>query len=34
MGFLFKWPTGLLLYWSVSNVFGIAQQWYVNKTVA
>lgn len=33
MGFIFKWPTGLLLYWSVSNVFGIAQQWYVNKTV-
>jgi YidC/Oxa1 family membrane protein insertase len=33
MGFIFRWPTGLLLYWSVSNVFGIGQQWYVNKTV-
>jgi YidC/Oxa1 family membrane protein insertase len=33
MGFLFKWPTGLLIYWSVSNVFSISQQWYVNKTV-
>jgi YidC/Oxa1 family membrane protein insertase len=33
MGFIFRWPTGLLLYWSVSNVFGVAQQWYVNKTV-
>lgn len=33
MGFFFHWPTGLLLYWSVSNVFGIGQQWYVNKTV-
>lgn len=33
MGFIFQWPTGLLLYWSVSNVFGIGQQWYVNKTV-
>jgi YidC/Oxa1 family membrane protein insertase len=34
MGFTFGWPTGLLLYWSVSNVFGIFQQWYVNKTVS
>jgi YidC/Oxa1 family membrane protein insertase len=32
-GFIFKWPTGLLLYWSVSNFFGIGQQWYVNRTV-
>lgn len=33
MSIMFKWPTGLLLYWSVSNVAGILQQWYVNKTV-
>lgn len=33
MAIMFNWPTGLLLYWSVSNVFGILQQYYVNKTV-
>lgn len=33
MSIWFKWPVGLLLYWSVSNIFAIAQQWYVNKTV-
>jgi YidC/Oxa1 family membrane protein insertase len=33
MGFIFRWPTGLLLYWTVSNAFGIGQQWYVNKNV-
>ncbi|HDT15344.1 MAG TPA: membrane protein insertase YidC, partial [Firmicutes bacterium] len=27
-----NWPSGLLLYWSVSNVLGIAQQFFVNKS--
>jgi YidC/Oxa1 family membrane protein insertase len=33
MAIFLKWPMGLLLYWSVSNLFGVGQQWYVNKTV-
>ncbi|MFW6210616.1 MAG: membrane protein insertase YidC, partial [bacterium] len=28
----FNWPSGLLLYWSISNVLGIAQQYFVNKS--
>jgi len=27
-----QWPSGLLLYWTVSNILGIAQQYLVNKT--
>jgi YidC/Oxa1 family membrane protein insertase len=33
MAIWFKWPLGLLLYWTVSNFFGIFQQYYVNKTI-
>jgi YidC/Oxa1 family membrane protein insertase len=30
--FLFlNFPSGLVLYWLVSNILGIAQQWYVNR---
>ncbi len=28
----FNWPSGLLLYWSVSNIFSIFQQFFVNKS--
>ncbi|MCX8094486.1 MAG: membrane protein insertase YidC, partial [Candidatus Goldbacteria bacterium] len=28
----FSWPSGLLLYWGMSNVLAIAQQLFVNKT--
>ncbi|HDQ26694.1 MAG TPA: membrane protein insertase YidC [bacterium] len=28
----FNWPSGLLLYWSVSNLLGILQQFFVNKS--
>ncbi len=28
----FKWPSGLLLYWGMSNVLAIAQQFMVNKS--
>ena len=28
----FKWPSGLLLYWSMSNLFSIIQQSIVNRT--
>ncbi len=28
----FQWPSGLLLYWSASNLFGIVQQMIVNKS--
>jgi YidC/Oxa1 family membrane protein insertase len=27
-------PAGLVLYWLVNNVLSIAQQWYINRTVA
>lgn len=31
-GFMFMWfPSGLVLYWTVSNAFGIVQQWFMNK---
>ena len=31
-GFMFMWfPSGLVLYWTVSNAFGIAQQYVMNK---
>lgn len=31
-GFMFMWfPSGLVLYWTVSNAFGIVQQWLMNK---
>lgn len=29
--FLF-FPAGLVLYWTMQNILGIAQQWYINKT--
>ena len=28
----FSWPAGLMLYWSISNVLGIAQQMLVNRS--
>jgi YidC/Oxa1 family membrane protein insertase len=28
----FQWPAGLMLYWSISNLLGIAQQLLVNKS--
>ncbi len=28
----FSWPSGLLLYWSISNIFSIFQQFFVNKS--
>jgi YidC/Oxa1 family membrane protein insertase len=30
--FSFQWPSGLLLYWGISNVLGIIQQLIVNKS--
>jgi YidC/Oxa1 family membrane protein insertase len=31
-GFMFLWfSSGLVLYWMVSNVVGIGQQWFINK---
>jgi YidC/Oxa1 family membrane protein insertase len=33
MSVWFAWPVGLLLYMTVQNVLGIAQQVYINKTV-
>ena len=30
--FLF-FPAGLVLYWLVNNVLGIAQQWYINRQI-
>jgi YidC/Oxa1 family membrane protein insertase len=30
--FLF-FPSGLVLYWVVQNLIGIAQQWYINRTL-
>jgi YidC/Oxa1 family membrane protein insertase len=33
MAVFMKWPVGLLLYWTASNVFGILQQLAVNKAV-
>ena len=27
-------PAGLVLYWLVNNILSIAQQWYINRTVA
>jgi YidC/Oxa1 family membrane protein insertase len=28
----FFFPSGLVLYWTMQNLLGIAQQWYINKT--
>ncbi len=28
----FFFPSGLVLYWTMQNILGIAQQWYINKT--
>jgi YidC/Oxa1 family membrane protein insertase len=28
----FFFPAGLVLYWTMQNILGIAQQWYLNKT--
>jgi len=33
MAIYMKWPVGLLLYWSASNIFGIVQQLAVNKAI-
>jgi YidC/Oxa1 family membrane protein insertase len=30
--FLF-FPSGLVLYWVVQNLIGIAQQWHINRTL-
>jgi YidC/Oxa1 family membrane protein insertase len=30
--FLF-FPAGLVLYWTMQNILGIAQQWYINKSL-
>lgn len=30
----FFFPAGLVLYWTMQNILGIAQQWYINKTTA
>jgi YidC/Oxa1 family membrane protein insertase len=30
----FFFPAGLVLYWTVQNILGIAQQWYINKSTA
>jgi YidC/Oxa1 family membrane protein insertase len=32
--FFFFFPAGLVLYWFVQNLIGIAQQWYINRTIA
>lgn len=29
----FFFPSGLVLYWTMQNILGIAQQWYINKTI-
>jgi YidC/Oxa1 family membrane protein insertase len=34
MAIWFSWPVGLLIYMAVQNTLGIAQQAYINKTVA
>jgi YidC/Oxa1 family membrane protein insertase len=28
---LYNMPSGLLLYWTMQNIFTVAQQWYINK---
>lgn len=33
MAVFMKWPVGLLLYWTASNLFGVVQQLAVNKAV-
>ena len=30
----FFFPAGLVLYWTMQNIIGIGQQWYINKTTA
>jgi YidC/Oxa1 family membrane protein insertase len=30
----FFFPAGLVLYWTMQNLLGIAQQWYINKSLA
>jgi YidC/Oxa1 family membrane protein insertase len=32
--FFLNFPAGLVLYWLVSNVLSILQQWYINKKIA
>jgi len=27
---LYNMPSGLLLYWTMQNIFTVAQQWYIN----
>jgi YidC/Oxa1 family membrane protein insertase len=35
MGVFFAFfPVGLVLYWFVSNLIGIAQQWYITRKLA
>jgi membrane protein insertase Oxa1/YidC/SpoIIIJ len=28
---LYNMPSGLLLYWTMQNIFTVAQQWYINQ---
>jgi len=28
-----SFPSGLILYWLINNIFGIAQQFYINKKI-
>jgi YidC/Oxa1 family membrane protein insertase len=30
----FFFPAGLVLYWTVQNILGIGQQWYINKSTS
>jgi YidC/Oxa1 family membrane protein insertase len=32
--FFLNFPSGLVLYWLVSNLLSILQQWYINKKLA
>jgi membrane protein insertase Oxa1/YidC/SpoIIIJ len=34
MALYMKWPLGLLLYWTASNLMGVLQQIVVNRVVA
>jgi YidC/Oxa1 family membrane protein insertase len=28
---LYNMPSGLLLYWTMQNIFTVAQQWFINR---
>ncbi len=33
-GFMMIWfPSGMVIYWTVNNIFSIAQQWYINRKI-